>query len=145
MCVTFIISYIYNGGQDMKAQKHSRQRDAILNFLKTRKDHPTAEVVYTNVREIYPKISMGTVYRNLNLLASNGDILKISLEDDSAHFDGFTHPHSHFFCKTCKCLVDIELSRLQMDYIKNIAAECFDGEIQSQMSIFYGICKDCQN
>lgn len=129
----------------MKAQKHSRQRDAILNFLKTRKDHPTAEVVYTNVREIYPKISMGTVYRNLNLLASNGDILKISLEDDSAHFDGFTHPHCHFFCKTCKCLVDIELSRLQMDYIKNIAAECFDGEIQSQMSIFYGICKDCQN
>ena len=85
----------------MKAQKHSRQRDAILNFLKTRKDHPTAEVVYTNVREIYPKISMGTVYRNLNLLASNGDILKISLEDDSAHFDGFTHPHCHFFCKKC--------------------------------------------
>ena len=47
--------------------KHSSQRDSILEFLKTRKDHPTADVVYMNVRKSFPNISLGTVYRNLTL------------------------------------------------------------------------------
>ena len=47
------------------ALNHSRQRDAIMEFLSHRKDHPTAEVIYDNVREVYPRISLGTVYRNL--------------------------------------------------------------------------------
>ena len=53
----------------MTALKHSKQRELIKAFLMTRKDHPTADVVYTNVRQQNPNISMGTVYRNLTLLA----------------------------------------------------------------------------
>ena len=48
----------------MAALKYSRQRESIKEFLMTRKDHPTADVVYENVRKIYPNISLGTVYRN---------------------------------------------------------------------------------
>lgn len=57
--------------------KHSKQRDAIEQFLATRYDHPTAETVYLNLREDYPKISLATVYRNLSLLAELGNIQKI--------------------------------------------------------------------
>ena len=50
------------------ATKKSKQRDAIIKFLMTRKDHPTADMVYMNIKEEFPKISLGTVYRNLALL-----------------------------------------------------------------------------
>ena len=59
--------------------KRSRQRDAILAFLKTRKDHPTADTVYMSVREEFPNISLGTVYRNLTLLTDLGMIQKLSM------------------------------------------------------------------
>ena len=61
--------------------KHSRQRDSILEFLATRKDHPTADTVYMNVRQSFPNISLGTVYRNLTLLADIGEISRIDFED----------------------------------------------------------------
>ena len=62
----------------MKTMKYSRQRESIKNFLSTRKDHPTADTVYMNIRKEYPNISLGTVYRNLSLLASMGEIQKRS-------------------------------------------------------------------
>lgn len=54
------------------ALKYSRQRELIKNFLTGRRDHPTAEIVYRNVRQQNPNISLGTVYRNLTLLADRG-------------------------------------------------------------------------
>ena len=62
----------------MPALKYSRQREAVRHFLMTRRDHPTAETVYTCLREEFPNISLGTVYRNLTLLAELGEIQKIS-------------------------------------------------------------------
>ena len=56
----------------MATLKYSRQRESIKEFLMTRKDHPTADVVYENVKKIYPNISLGTVYRNLSLLSDLG-------------------------------------------------------------------------
>lgn len=61
--------------------KHSKQRETIKEFLSTRKDHPTADVVYTNVRKSFPNISLGTVYRNLSLLESLGEVQKLSCGD----------------------------------------------------------------
>ena len=60
----------------MATLKYSRQREAIKDFLMTRKDHPTADVVYENIKKIYPNISLGTVYRNLSLLSEIGEIQK---------------------------------------------------------------------
>ena len=71
----------------MKPLKYSRQRESIKEFLQGRTDHPTADTVYTNIREIYPNISLGTVYRNLALLASLGEIQKITCEDGADRFD----------------------------------------------------------
>ena len=63
----------------MATLKYSRQRESIKEFLRTRKDHPTADVVYENMKLIYPNISLGTVYRNLSLLADLGEIKKLSV------------------------------------------------------------------
>ena len=65
----------------MPALKYSRQREAIKSFLMTRKDHPTADVVYHSLRADFPNISLGTVYRNLTLLADLGEIARLRLGD----------------------------------------------------------------
>ena len=61
----------------MAARKYSRQRELIKEFLMTRKDHPTADIIYQNVRNENPNISLGTVYRNLTLLAKDGEIRRL--------------------------------------------------------------------
>ena len=61
----------------MATLKYSRQRESIKNYLLHTEEHPTADTVYMHVREEFPNISLGTVYRNLNLLAETGDALKI--------------------------------------------------------------------
>ena len=76
----------------MATIKYSKQREAIRSFLMTRKDHPTAEVVYENVREEFPNISLGTVYRNLTFLVDKGQAVKVPCNDGSVHFDGNVSP-----------------------------------------------------
>lgn len=86
----------------VKTIKYSRQREAISEFLMTRKDHPTAEVVYEEVRKQYPHISLGTVYRNLALLVELRQAIKFPAADGFEHFDGNPDPHYHFICDDCQ-------------------------------------------
>lgn len=124
--------------------KFSRQRAAILAFLQTRKDHPTAEFVYSSVKEQFPNISLGTVYRNLNQLAETGMIAKLSfgiLGID--HFDYNTEPHQHFVCKSCSAIIDLPTQEKNYSFLDEETAKGFDGLIQGHRLYFYGICKDC--
>ena len=91
----------------MKTLKYSRQRESIKTCLMGRKDHPTADALYTSIREQFPNISLGTVYRNLNLLVDLGEIRKLSCGDGTDHFDYDTSPHYHFVCKECGKIMDI--------------------------------------
>ena len=76
--------------------KYSRQREAIKDYLSSVTTHPTADTVYLNVKQEFPNISLGTVYRNLNLLAEIDDAIKISTPNGGDRFDGRTMPHYHF-------------------------------------------------
>ena len=88
--------------------KHSKQRDAILVNLQGRYDHPNADMIFASIREEIPNISLGTVYRNLALLAEMGAILKIGPDENGKErYDGHIHPHSHFFCTDCGGIYDI--------------------------------------
>lgn len=121
--------------------KYSRQRECILNNLRSRRDHPTADMVYESVRKEQPNISLGTVYRNLAFLAGNGQILKISTGIGPDHFDGYTEPHVHFTCRYCGRVLD-------MDNIPDInlidkASEQFDGEIEGYELQIFGKCGEC--
>ena len=95
------------------ALKYSRQREMIKDFLKTRHDHPTADVVYMNVRRQNPNISLGTVYRNLSLLADIGEIQRLRLGDGTDHFDADTSPHYHFICTKCGSVIDLKMESIE--------------------------------
>lgn len=84
-------------------RKHSKQREAIQLYLATHSNHPTAETVYLGIKEEFPNVSLGTVYRNLALLAENGEILKISTGVGPDRFDGCIDPHYHFFLHGMRC------------------------------------------
>lgn len=122
--------------------KYSKQRESIKNFLVTRYDHPTAETVYLNIRKEFPNISLGTVYRNLNLLAEIGEIQKLSPGIGPDRFDGNPAPHYHFICRHCGCVIDLTVSGL--DHINILAGQDFDGEIEGHITYFYGSCPSCK-
>lgn len=115
--------------------KYSKQRESIKNFLVTRYDHPTAETIYLNIRREFPNISLGTVYRNLNLLAEIGEIQKLSPGIGPDRFDGNPAPHYHFICRHCGCVMDLTVSGL--DHINILAGQDFDGEIEGHITYFY--------
>lgn len=123
--------------------KYSRQREAIKNFLADRYDHPTAETVYLGIKEEFPNISLGTVYRNLALLAEIGDIQKITTGVGPDRFDGRPEPHYHFMCTCCGGVSDLQVEGLE--HINVLAAQGFDGEIAGHVTYFYGRCPECKN
>lgn len=127
----------------MAVNKYSRQREAIKEYLSKTKEHPTADTVYMNIRGTYPNISLGTVYRNLNLLAEQGEIMKLNCRDGCDRFDGNPMPHYHFLCKSCGRVIDIEMESI--DHINVIAGAKFSGKIEGHVTFFYGQCPECNH
>ncbi len=118
---------------------YSKQREAILNELQGRCDHPTAAQVYEGVRKVIPNISLGTVYRNLASLVESGEILSVTVGDGKEHFDGDKSFHLHLHCKCCGAIID---SRVESDKIKDLAN--FDGFVpETSVCVVYGLCKNC--
>lgn len=128
----------------MATIKHSKQRDAIRNFLISRKDHPTAEVVYSHVIKDFPNISLGTVYRNLSFLVETGQAVKVPCNDGSVHFDGNVEPHYHFQCTECGSVMDLDFNSesIEQSFI-DAASKNFGGSIEGNVTFFYGRCSDC--
>ncbi len=125
----------------MRTIKYSRQRECIKNCLMTRHDHPTADTLYLSIREEFPNISLGTVYRNLNLLVELGEIRKLNCGQGPDRFDADTHPHCHFICRQCGSVTDLEMGSL--DKITEAARPHCKGVIDSHITYFYGVCEDC--
>ncbi len=129
----------------MAKQKYSRQRESIRENLKQRNDHPTADMVYSDIRLIFPNISLGTVYRNLSLLADNQEICKITDRDGVIHYDFDTKPHSHFICKNCGSVIDMPVTFC--DTAKKMAEGFVDGSFEGRIDecsiVFSGLCKNC--
>ena len=121
--------------------KNSRQRNAILECVMSHHDHPTADIIYQELRESFPNISLGTVYRNLSLLTSLGKIMKITCENHADRFDGQTIPHAHFQCKSCGCLQDIPFK--PSVHPQEDIGEGFDGIISDYTITFRGYCANC--
>ena len=127
----------------MATLKYSRQRESIKEFLITRKDHPTADVVYENMKKIYPNLSLGTVYRNLSLLSDIGEIQKLSSFGGADHFDGCVTPHCHFMCQKCGQILDLDMD--DMSDLVTKASEKFSEKITGYDLRFFGICEKCLN
>ena len=127
----------------MNGKRYSRQRELIYQALMNTDQHPTAEMVYQWLKPTNPNLSLGTVYRNLNLLTDIGEAIKISTPDGGDRFDGRVEPHNHFLCTKCGRLLDLDLDMHSIEEVNRLAAENFDGIITSSSTLFYGECSDC--
>ena len=120
--------------------KHSRQRDAIMENLCSRFDHPTAEDIYFSLKPEMPALSLATVYRNLAQLESDGKILRIE-SGTTKRFDGNTNLHYHLSCLGCGGVYDVFMDN---DCgLCQKATEVIDGKIVSHSVLFTGYCSSC--
>lgn len=122
---------------------YSRQREQVLRTLKENVVHPTAEYLYDILKEKNPKISLATLYRNLNQLAEAGIIKKIDGLESSAHFDHNTHNHYHFICDKCKKVFDISAG-VAPDIISKTENET-GFYIEGHDIVFHGLCRECKD
>ena len=127
----------------MTILKYSRQRASIKEYLLETHEHPTADTVYLHVKKEFPSISLGTVYRNLNLLADMGDVQKIPTPYGGDRFDGRTDFHYHVICNCCGNVSDLELSPEHIAEINQLANRHFNGQVNSHFMIFNGLCPHC--
>ncbi len=117
----------------------TNQKLKIMQHLESVRTHPTAEMIFKEVSKELPAISLATVYRNLNLLASEGRILKLEINGE-AHFDGFCSGHPHFVCSNCGKIYDIDQEEISKYALKKLKSF----EASSVKVIFNGICKSCK-
>ncbi len=124
-----------------KNSRMTRQRAVILSELQKVKTHPTAEEIYNMVKPIMPKISLGTVYRNLDFLVESGDVRKIESAGSVRHFDGDMSKHSHARCIHCDKIVDIFDAKANEVSIEDLKLDNFT--VLSATVEYEGICDDC--
>jgi len=124
----------------MKKTRMTNQKLKIMEYLDKVKTHPTAEEVYKAIKKDLPAISLGTVYRNLNLLSAQGKILKLEVNGEY-RFDGELCHHQHCVCEKCGKIIDIsqkEISEYAMNKVKTSEFKPSCVRI-----IFHGLCKSC--
>lgn len=119
--------------------RYSKQREIIYNIVKSRCDHPTADMIYASAREVEPSISLGTVYRNLKSLVEGGEIDTLETVDKKIHYDGNTDTHIHFICESCGEIEDFFIpldipSQLKNQNLTVTNAKC----------VYYGLCNKCK-
>ncbi|MEN8199954.1 MAG: transcriptional repressor [Thermodesulfobacteriota bacterium] len=117
------------------------QRQIILEELGKVTSHPTANEVYDMVRKRLPRIGLGTVYRNLELMAETGIILKLEVGGTQKRFDATVAPHYHIRCMSCGKVDDIEIP--VMEDINKSAAEISRYKVLGHHIEFSGICQQC--
>ncbi len=122
--------------------KRSKQRDRILELLQSTGQHPTADWIFAQLKDEFPNLSMGTVYRNLNILREQGLVKKIDFGSTFDRFDANTGAHYHFICERCGAIIDLELpidEELNKRVNKSTPFRASRHRVE-----FYGICDKCQ-
>lgn len=130
------------GTRSGRGSRVTRQRRAILDVLRSTRSHPTAEWIHQEVRKTLPRVSLGTVYRNLKLLRDMGEITELSYGASLAHYDGWAHPHAHLRCTHCDRVDDLE-EQLPEGFDAAVA-EVSGWQITARRIEFEGFCPDCR-
>ncbi len=121
--------------------KSSKQRDMIMNYLQQIHGHVSAEEIFKNMNNDGQKISLATVYRNLNILCEMNEIRKIAHPVDGYQYDKTSRPHYHMHCVKCDSIIDLEAP--YREELNKILEKDSDVKILSHNIMAEGICKDC--
>lgn len=117
--------------------RNTKQKNLILNIINESFNHLTADEIYMKCKDVIPNISLGTVYRNLNVLVDNNKIIRIKMKDNIDRFDK-NIKHAHIICNKCGKIDDIFV-----DYFDELpCVENFD--VMNYELIFKGICNKCK-
>lgn len=116
------------------------QRIKIMEFLRSTKEHPSAEMVYNAVSKDLPSITLATVYRNLNKLSEQGEIIRLDIGGEY-RFDGHMHSHIHAVCEKCGSILDFDEEEVHMCALKNVPRSKFTAK--SVRIVCYGTCNKC--
>jgi Fur family ferric uptake transcriptional regulator len=123
--------------------RNTRQRQVILEELKKLKSHPTADELYEIVRKILPRVSLGTIYRNLELLANEGLIQKLDHAGGRSRFDGNPHNHYHVRCLRCGRVDDVMAEPLRS--VDRLGHGIEGYKIVGHRLEYIGVCRRCSN
>jgi len=126
-----------------KILRNTRQRQIILEELKKLKSHPTADELHEIVKKRLPRISLGTIYRNLELLAANGVIQKLEQAGGRARFDGNAENHYHVRCLSCGRVEDIPIA--PMKAVARAGKNIEGYKILGYRLEYFGFCPKCAN
>lgn len=125
-------------------RKNSKKRAAILELLSSACEHPTAEMIYNALKPDIPELSLGTVYRNLAVLAQEGLVVAVAHVDGQERYDACTHAHAHFICRKCSRVLDVELPDMLGPVCSRISEET--GCVTESCSLaFHGLCDRCRD
>lgn len=122
--------------------KHFKKRTAILEYLRSTTAHPSAETVFTDLKQQIPDLSMGTVYRNLNLFRQQGLASVVATVRGVERFDANTSPHVHFICEGCDSVMDLMKMEVP-EALKTEASACSGGRATTCQLSFTGLCEGC--
>jgi Fe2+ or Zn2+ uptake regulation protein len=114
------------------------QRLAILAALQDRQDHPTAEMIFQEVRRQMPAISFNTVYKTLEVFYRQGLVIKVNPLHEVARYDGDAHPHAHLVCRRCHHIQDLSWEPLLLP--RGVAGF----QVEHQSLTLWGLCPQCQ-
>jgi Fur family peroxide stress response transcriptional regulator len=118
------------------------QRLAVLSILESRRDHPTAEQIYHEVRQGLPAISFNTVYKTLEVFCQKGLVIKVNPLHEVARYDVETDHHAHLICRKCHFIVDLPDEVAPAPAIPEEARAGF--KVERHSLIFWGLCPQCQ-
>jgi Fur family peroxide stress response transcriptional regulator len=124
------------------SNKRFKKRDAILAYLQSTDTHPSADMVFGELKPQIPGLSLGTVYRNLAIFREQGDVISVGTVNGSERFDGHTQPHIHFICDDCHQILD--LHRLQLpEQIYVDAQREYGCSVSGCQLTVNGLCQAC--
>jgi Fur family transcriptional regulator, peroxide stress response regulator len=122
-------------------KRATRQLEAVFQALQDDPTHPFADEIYRRVRKKLPRISLATVYRNLQRLVEDGKIRTVLLGERVARYDPETSDHDHFICESCGRVIDLFLERERQVDLTSLAN---DGYIVTTHKLtVYGVCRVC--
>lgn len=124
--------------------KVTPQRLSIYSYLYNNRIHPSAEIIYNDIKEEIPTISLATVYKTLKSLKEANLIREINIGEDSFRYDCNINPHSHIICRKCNKINDYYCNEGELAQLKNTILIENDFEVHFEQVYFYGLCKDCR-
>jgi Fe2+ or Zn2+ uptake regulation protein len=123
-------------------ERRTRQLSAVADVVNAARDHPSAEEVHRRVRHKLPRVSLGTVYRNLQKLAAQQQIRVVQLANRAARYDGMMEEHDHFMCEQCGTVNDLPRKRSIRPASPSLGRAGY--AVRSHALTFYGLCPKCR-